>query len=136
MRTEDELAAEIARRMSALGLTVARAPDGELAGSRTCLEARWMLGRRSVAYRMSCALSATERRLTFREAIVERSCGLPPPTLWRERTWLDGWRRSGRLSVSTPTAAASLDYAAARRSVEAATEAAGWTFVTAGALAP
>lgn len=136
MTTEDDLASDIVRRVNALGLTAAHAPDGELVGRRTVLDARWPLGRRTIAYRMSCNLNATEGTLRFREAMVGRSCGLPPPARWWETTWIAGWRRSGRLAVSSTAGAGEIDYAAMRREIKAAAEAAGWTFVMEGGRLP
>lgn len=128
----EDLVADLALRLRDLGVTTERTASGGLTGRRTYIDARWLLGRREIAYRTSCELSAHERIVRFREAIVARDCGLAPPILWREKTWVAGWRRSGRRTVSSAGAEAAVDYVAVRRSIEAATQAAGWTFAFEG----
>ena len=74
---------------------------------------------------MSCQLTEPDHTVHFREAVVERSWGIPPPTLSVEKATVSGWKRSGeRHDVSV--GGGTLDYAMVRKAVEAASAAAGW----------
>lgn len=117
------------------GLTVTES-DGTLAGARESITAKWWLGGRKVTYRASCRLAEAERTVHFREAVVERSWGIPPPTLTVETTTTSGWTRSGtRTDVSAP-GGGTVDYARVRAAVEKAVTAAGWTFHLEGGRLP
>lgn len=117
------------------GLAVSEG-DGGLAGTLETITAKWWLGSRKVTYRMSCRLAEAERTVHFREAVVERSWGIPPPTLTMETTTTSGWKRSGtRTDVSAP-GGGQVDYARVREAVERAVVAAGWTFHFEGGRLP
>jgi hypothetical protein len=109
------------------GLTVSESND-TLSGTRESITSKWWLGGRKVTYRASCRLAEAERTVHFREVVVERSWGIPPPTLTVETTTTSGWKRSGtRTDVSTP-GGGQVDYVRVREAIEKAVAAAGWTF--------
>lgn len=130
-----ELKTELKAVLAGAGLTVTES-DGALAGARETITAKWWLGGRKVTYRASCRLAEPERTVHFREVVVERSWGIPPPTLTVETTTTSGWKRSGtRTDVSAP-GGGTLDYARVREAVEKAVTAAGWTFHLEGGRLP
>jgi hypothetical protein len=132
-----DLLAELRKQAAILGLTVRDGGALELAGGAESIRAKWWLGGRKVTYRMSCRLAEGERTLHFREAVVERSWGIPPPTLTVEKTTVSGWKRSGeRTDVSLGGGGGKLDYARMRAAVERAAVAAGWTFHLEGGRMP
>lgn len=117
------------------GLTVTES-EGALGGERETITAKWWFGGRKVTYRASCRLAEAERTVHFREVVVERSWGIPPPTLTVETTTTSGWKRSGtRTDVSAP-GGGQVDYARVREAVEKAVVAAGWTFHLEGGRLP
>ena len=84
---------------------------------------------------MSCQLTEPDHTVHFREAVVERSWGIPPPTLSVEKATVSGWKRSGeRHDVSV--GGGTLDYAVVRKAVEAGSAAAGWKFHLEGGRIP
>ena len=132
-----ELLAELRKQAAILGLTVRDGANQELAGEAESIRAKWWLGGRKVNYRMSCRLAEAEHTLHFREAVVERSWGIPPPTLTVEKTTVSGWQRSGeRTDVSLGGGGGKLDYARMREAVERTAVAAGWTFHLEGGRMP
>ena len=130
-----ELKTELKSVLIDAGLTVTES-DGALEGAREDIAAKWWLGGRKVTYRASCRLAEPERTVHFREVVVERSWGIPPPTLTVETTTTSGWKRSGtRTDVSAP-GGGQVDYARVREAVEKAVTAAGWTFHLEGGRLP
>jgi len=130
-----ELKTELKAVLAGAGLTVTES-DGALEATREAITAKWWLGGRKVTYRASCRLAEPERTVHFREVVVERSWGIPPPTLTVETTTTSGWKRSGtRTDVSAP-GGGTLDYARVREAVEKAVTAAGWTFHLEGGRLP
>ena len=96
-----DLLAALRKQAAILGLSVRDGADRELRGEVESIGAKWWLGGRKVNYRMACRLAEAERTLHFREAVVEKSWGIPPPTLTVEKTTVSGWQRSGeRTDVS------------------------------------
>lgn len=85
---------------------------------------------------MSCRLTESDHSVHFREAVVERSWGIPPPTLTVEKTTVSGWKRSGERTDVSLGGGGSLDYARMRAAVEKATAAAGWKFQLDGGRLP
>ena len=77
---------------------------------------------------MSCRPTEQDHTLHFRESVVERSWGIPPPTLTVEKTSVSGWKRSGERKDVSLGGGGALDYAQVREAVETASAAAGWNF--------
>lgn len=107
-----------------------------LSGTRESITAKWWLGGRKVTYRASCRLAEAEHTVHFREAVMESSWGILPPTITVETTTTFGWKRSGtRTDLSAP-GGGQVDYARVREAVEKAVTAAGWTFHLEGGRLP
>ena len=135
--SSNDLLAELKKQAAILGLSVRDGADRELHGEVESIGAKWWLGGRKVNYKMACRLAEAERTLHFREAVVEKSWGIPPPTLTVEKTTVSGWKRSGeRTDVSLGGGGGKLDYARMREAVERAAVAAGWTFHLEGGRMP
>jgi len=97
-------------------------------GEREAIVMKWLLGSRRVRYRFECLLDAPARVVTFREAMIETSRGLMPPT-----RALSNWSQTGTDYSETrgdawPGGGGSVDFGALRRAFEAAVAEAGWTF--------
>jgi len=132
-----DLLAELRKQATNFALTVRDGAQGELLGECESIAAKWWLGGRKATYRMSCRLADAERALHFREAVVERSWGIPPPTLTVETTTVTGWKRSGeRVDKSLGGGGGKIDYAGVRNAVEKAATDAGWTFHLEGGRMP
>lgn len=136
MLTKSDLFAAIKTRAAALGLAV-RSADGEgIVADAEAIRAKWFLGGRAVAYRMSCRLDEAEHSARFREAVVERSWGMPPPTLSFGTTGISGWRRSDRRTDIAPGGGGSLDFARVRDALQQVVSGAGWQFHLEGGRMP
>jgi len=136
-QSKQDLLTELKRQTAALGLTVREDAEQGLAAEVDSIGAKWWLGGRKVTYRMSCRPTETDHTLHFREAQIERSWGIPPPTLTVETTTTGGWKRSGKRSdVSLGGGGGTLDYAKVRDAVEQAATAAGWKFQLEGGRLP
>ncbi len=135
--SEHNLIAELLKQIAGLGFSIRVDGQHELSGEAEKIRAKWWLGGRKVAYQMSCRLNESDHIVHFREAVVERSWGIPPPTLSVEMTTVSGWKRSGeRHDVSVGGGGGSLDYAKVRGTMETAIAAAGWKFHFEGARLP
>jgi hypothetical protein len=132
----NDLLAELKKQTGALGLSIHDGAKQELVGEAEKIGAKWWLGGRKVNYRMSCRLAEADHTAHFREAVVERSWGIPPPTLTIEKTTVSGWKRSGTRVDKSIGGGGSLDYASVRDAVEKATAAAGWKFHLEGGRMP
>ena len=136
IQSKQDLLAELQKQTSALGINVhGDAVDG-LSGQAESIKTKWWLGGRKVAYRMSCRPVEQDHTVHFREAVVERSWGIPPPTLTLETTTVSGWKRSGERKDVSTGGGGTIDYAKVRNAVEIASIAAGWKFQLAGARLP
>jgi hypothetical protein len=133
---EGDLRAELQRRAEAAGLLMCADKPHEFVGEAESISAKWWFGGRKVAYRMSCRLDEADRTVHFREAIIERGWGIPPPTLTVETTAVSGWKRSGERHDVSLGGGGALDYGKARNAIEAACAAAGWTFHAEGGRLP
>lgn len=133
---EPDLAAELNRQAAAAGLTVRMASAHDLSGETENIRAKWWLGGRKVTYRMSCHLTEDDHTVHFREAVIERSWGIPPPILTVETTTVSGWKRSGERHDVSLGGGGDLDYARVRNAMEAASTAAGWRFQLEGGRMP
>ncbi len=134
--SERDLIVELQKQAGAAGLTVRADVQHELAGEAEKIRAKWWLGGRKVAYRMSCRLIEADHTVHFREAVAERNWGIPPPTLTVETTKMSGWKRSGERHDMSVGGGGGLDYANVRNAVETATAAAGWKFHLEGGRIP
>lgn len=132
----NDLLAELRKQAAILGLSLRDGAHQELLGEVESIGAKWWLGGRKVNYKMACRLAEAERRLHFREAVVEKSWGIPPPTLTVEKTTVSGWKRSGERTDVSLGGGGKLDYARMREAVERAAVAAGWTFQLEGGRMP
>ena len=132
----NDLLAELKKQAAILGLTTRDGAERELLGEVESIGAKWWLGGRKVNYRMACRLAEAERTLHFREAVVEKSWGIPPPTLTVEKTTVSGWKRSGERTDVSLGGGGKLDYARVREAGERAAVAAGWTFHLEGGRIP
>jgi hypothetical protein len=135
LSTQD-LLAELKKQTTALGLKIRDDANQQLAGEVESIGAKWWLGGRKVTYRMSCRPTDADHTLHFREATVERSWGIPPPTLTVEKTTVSGWKRSGERKDISVGGGGTLDYARVRDAVEQAASAAGWKFHLEGGRLP
>ena len=135
LSTQD-LIAELKKQTTALGLKIRDDANQQLAGEVESIGAKWWLGGRKVTYRMSCRPTDADHTLHFREATVERSWGIPPPTLTVEKTTVSGWKRSGERKDISVGGGGTLDYARVRAAVEQAVTAAGWKFHLEGGRMP
>ena len=133
---KSSLCAELKTQTATLGLHVHDEADDRLAGEMESIRAKWWLGGRKVTYRMSCQLKDSDRTVHFRDAVIERSWGIPPPTMTVEKTTISGWKRSGHRTDVSLGGGGSLDYAQVREAVEQATVAAGWKFQLDGGRLP
>ena len=122
---------------AALGLKVSGDVRQGLSGELESIRSKWWLGGRKVSYDMSCKLTEADHTAHFREVVVERSWGIPPPTLTVETTTTSGWKRSGsRSDVSLGGGGGKLNYEQVRDAVEKAVTVAGWKFHLEGGRMP
>lgn len=119
-----------------VGLTVFEKDEDRLTGEQESVRSKWFLGGRKVSYRMSCRLDEAARVVHFREAVTERSWGLPPPTLTVEKTTVKGWRRSGERSDISVGGGGALDSGRVREVMAQVTSGAGWQFHFEGGRTP
>ncbi len=130
------LMAELKAKATALGVTLQ--PDGEdqFRGEMESIRSRWFIGGRKVIYRMSVRLGGDQHDVLFREAVIEKSWGLPPPTLTVQKTTTSGWKRSGQRSDVSIGGGGNLDYARVRDTLERSATEAGWHFHLEGGRQP
>ena len=133
--TATDLKVRLKTALAAHGIAVTD-KDGGLAGEAEKILAKWWLGSRKVSYRMTCRFDEAAKAVHFREAVVEKSSGMPPPTLSVEVTTTSGWTRSGSRTDTSPAGGGTVDYGQARNAVEQAVKNAGWTFRLEGGRMP
>ncbi len=126
LATQD-LAAELQKAAFGLGLTVT-SDQSRVGGHVGKIRVKWWLGGRLVTYDMACLISETDHTVHFREAVGERSWGIPPPTLTVETTAQVGREVSGQRHDVSVGGGGTINYAQARRSIEQTVTAAGWQF--------
>jgi hypothetical protein len=90
------------------------------------IRAKWMLGGRKVAYRVTCRLDEPSLTARVRDAITESSWGIPPPSLQVEKTVQTGTRVSVSQSQRSAGGGGSLDSGRLRGAIEAVLKEAGW----------
>jgi hypothetical protein len=128
--------AELEREAAAVGLALRLDAPHRLGGEVQRIRSRWWLGGRSLVYRMSCRLTEADHTVHFREAVLESSWGIPPPTLVIEASTLSGWKRSGERREVSFGGGGAVDYAELRDVIARACSAAGWTFRLEGGRLP
>ncbi|MDP1869778.1 MAG: hypothetical protein Q8L13_25995 [Bradyrhizobium sp.] len=132
-----ELLDDLAKKARALGLAVHEDEEQqECSGEVESIGAKWWFGGRKVTYRMSCRLTESDRTVHFREAAVERSWGIPPPTLTVETTTTSGWKRDEKRTDVSVGGGGSLNYGQVRNALEQVAAAAGWNFHLEGGRMP
>ncbi len=130
-----DVKASVKSALAASGIAVTD-KDGGVAGEAEKILAKWWLGSRKVTYRMSCSFDDAARTVNFREVVLEKSWGMPPPTLSVEVTSTSGWTRSGSRTDTSLSGSGTVDYGQIRNAVEKAVTAAGWTFHLEGGRLP
>lgn len=130
-----DLLADMEEKAKALGLSVHDDVQG-CRGEVESIRAKWWLGGRKVTYRMSCRLTEADHTVHFREAAVERSWGIPPPTLTVATTTTSGWKRNEARTDVSVGGGGSLNYGQVRSALEQAAVAAGWKFDLEGGRMP
>ena len=133
--TRSELLATLKSKAITCGLQV-EVNGGGLSGQVKSIRAKWLLGARTVAYRMSCRLDDVARVVHFREAISETSWGLPPPTFTTEWTVVKAWTRTGERADRSVGGGGPIDYGRVREELEQTVSAAGWQFQLEGGRMP
>lgn len=133
--TRPELLAALKSNAVTCGLQV-KADGGGLSGEVKSIRAKWLLGARTVTYRMSCRLDDVARVAHFREAISETSWGMPPPTFTTEWTVVRGWARSGQRTDRSVGGKGAIDYGRVREEFEQTVSTAGWRFQFEGGRIP
>jgi hypothetical protein len=128
--------AALKSKAAALGLSLRDDGQDGLSGEIEAIRTKWFLGGRKAVYRMSCRLAEAERAVLFREAVAEKSWGMPPPTLSAETSTIAGWRRSGTRTDRSVGGGGSMDFAEIRNALEQATTEAGWRFRLEGGRLP
>lgn len=124
--------AELGRHLASVagqhGLQITATDRGRLSGTLEAIKARWFLGGRKVVYRMSCDLDEPSHRVRFREAALESSWGIPPPTFSVETTTQHGTKVSESRVDTSVGGGGHLDYGSLRTAFEQTVRDDGWTF--------
>jgi hypothetical protein len=131
-----DLLAELEKKSEALGLSVHDDAQEGCSGEIEAIQAKWWFGGRKVAYQMSCRLTESDHTVHFREAAVERSWGIPPPTLTVETTTTSGRKRDDKRTDVSAGGGGSLNYGQVRNALEQAAAAGGWNFHLEGGRMP
>ena len=134
--TRPALLADLKAKAAALGLILHDDGKGGFGGEIETIRAKWFLGSRKVVYRMSCRPVEAEHAVLFREAVSEKSWGMPPPTFTVEKTTVSGWKRSGERTDVAVGGGGELDYARVREALQQAAADAGWQFHLEGGRLP
>ena len=134
--SQQDLLAGLKTSLAAIGLTVHEDPKQGLTGEAQPIRSKWLIGARTVTYRMSCGLSEPDHTVQFREAVTESSWGLPPPTASAGKIKVSGSRLSGGRTDASTGGGGSIDYGRVRDCVEQAATAAGWKFHLQGGRMP
>lgn len=130
------LLSNLKSKAAALGLSLQDDGKDGLSGKIESIRAKWFLGGRTVVYRMSCRATEAEHVVLFREAVSEKSWGVPPPTFTVEKETISGWKRSGERADVSVGGGGAIDYASVRNALEQAAVEAGWQFRLEGGRLP
>jgi hypothetical protein len=131
-----DLVARLKSKGTALGCSLRDDGKDGLTGEIESIRAKWFLGGRKATYRMSCRLAEAERMVYFREAVSEKTWGIPPPTLTIEKETTTGWKRSGKRTDVSVGGGGTIDYARVRDGLEQVATGAGWQFRLEGGRMP
>jgi len=134
--SKQDLIAGLKTKATALGLSLHEDGWDGLSGEIESIRAKWFLGGRKSVYRMSCRLAEPERTVMFREAVTEKSWGLPPPTMTVEKETVTGWKRFGKRTDVSAGGGGSINYANVRNAMDRAVTDAGWQFRLEGGRLP
>lgn len=135
--SKTDLLTRLKSEASALGIKIKEEGDDKLSGEMETIGAKWLLGGRKVSYKTSCRLTDADHTVHFREAVLERSWGIPPLTFTVETTSTKGWERSGsRTDRSAGGGGGHVDYAQVREKLKETATAAGWQFHLEGGRLP
>ncbi len=134
--SKTSLRKELKKQASTLGLRVSDEAEDSVGGEMVSIRAKWWLGSRKATYRMACRLTESDHTVHFRDIVIERSWGIPPPTMTVEKSTVTGWKRSGERTDISLGGGGSLNYERMREAVEKATAAAGWKFHLEGGRIP
>ncbi len=121
-----DLQGALRARLGQLGLSVGE-KDGTVFGSQETILAKWLLGGRKSVYSASCRVDDERRAVHFREAVMDQSWGVAPPTMSVEKTSIQGRRLSGSREEKSVGGGGKVDYARVREAVEQLVAEAGWT---------
>lgn len=132
--------AELGRHLASVagqhGLQITATDSRSLSGTQEAIKARWFLGGRKVVYRMSCDLDEPSHRVRFREAALESSWGIPPPTFTVETTRQHGTKVNESRVDSSVGGGGHLDYGTLRTAFEKTVRDDGWTFALEAGKSP
>jgi hypothetical protein len=134
--SKTDLLAELKTKATALGVKLQDNGADRLSGEIESIRSKWFLGGRKAIYRMSVHLAEAEHDVRFREAVAEKSWGVPPPTLTVEKETVSGWKRSGQRSDVSLGGGGNIDYARVRDGLQQSATDAGWQFHLEGGRLP
>jgi hypothetical protein len=134
--SKSQLMTALKSKTTALHIDLNEESEDRLNGHIEAIKSKWFLGGRKVDYRISVQLAEPERAVLFREAVFEKSWGVPPPTFSVEVETISGWKRSGQRKDVSVGGGGSMDYAQVREAVAQAAAEAGWQFRLEGGRLP
>ena len=134
--TKAELLASLQSKGVALGLGIEEIDGDGFSGKLRPISEKWLFGNRDVTYQMSCHLDEFDHIVQFREAVIERNRGLPPPAFIAERTTVKGWALAGVRTDRSVIGRWTIDYGQVREEFEQLVAAAGWNFHFEGGRLP
>lgn len=134
-KTGAEISGALGRQARELGLELSDERADGFRGSLEAIRSKWWLGGRKVVYSMSVRVAEAEHAVMFREAVSERSWGLPPPTVSFSTRTVSGWERSGT-TREVALGGGSLDFARVREAIERLIVESGWEFRLEGGRLP
>ena len=136
MLTKSHLLAGLRSKAAALGLSVEDNDGDGLAGKVKSIRAKWLLGARTVTYRMCCRLDDVAHTVHFREAIIETSWGIIPPTFTTTWTVIKDWARLGKRVDRSVGGGGTINCGQVREELKQTVSAAGWQFHLEGGRTP
>jgi hypothetical protein len=126
---QTELLSRIAAIATEAGGSVNSSNGSVVEGSVTAITSKWFLGGRKVINNFRCTLDPESSQVRYREAAVETSWGLPPPTLKVETTSQYGTRVKQTRTDTSLGGGGRLEFGKFREQIEQAARDVGWGFV-------